>query len=293
MSGGIRWAAAALCVCAAGFGVAGCGSGDSDSTASEKQEYAMASEPPENFADRMAKLLATTEKQADCLELEQINVRSINRFECPPKKSLKRSMGSFEIVGTAEYGTGAVVDYKSGEAPDGAAIVLFAAPDRNWAISRFGMLTEPSTETDDGESRAGFRQAVEDYLEALRTRDCKAFATASFKGADSSVADICKTFAGTKKFAKRLKANPSAKLVYQGGNATYGFFTLELKKPKPQNLTFSVLKAGPNSDSFVVLDVGESPTAAQHQAAIKALKRSKKNKVQPGSMQPSTTAPEQ
>jgi hypothetical protein len=241
---------------------AGCGESESTSTAKEKPKWSEASEPPRAFATRTAKLLETSTTKKDCTELTAINNRSLARLQCPAPKSLSKSMAEFEVVGAKEYGSGAVVDYKSGEAPDGATITLYVAPDRNWAISRFGIITEPSTDTDDSDSRKGYDAVVDDYLDAVRERQCGIFRKVAFVG-DAKGQDVCKTqFAATKGLAKLLNLNGSTvTLRYVGGNDTFGFYNLESQKPEPNNLTISVMRT--DADRYVVLDLAISPTAAE------------------------------
>lgn len=279
MRGGfLRCAAAATCVLAAGLATAGCG-GDSDGAGpgQASPRYSVANEPPRSFAERMAKLIETTATPGECGELNEISGRSLTRFSCPADKSFRRSMERFEVAGAEEYGTGAVVDYTSAKAKDGAAILLFVAPDRNWAVSRMGIATEPSTDTSDEGSRPGFRSALDAYLAAIRDRDCRAFAAVAFTGEDGT-AEVCrKIFPGTLGLTKRLKANPSARPRYQGGNATYGFFTLETGKPVPANITLSVAREPGSPESYLVLDGAPSPTGAQQRQALEDLKRSRRD----------------
>lgn len=241
------------------------GCGDDEDTAAEEPPVAIADEPAQTFVERVAKLLETTTTKQGCAQIDGINGRSIARFACPADPALRKSMARFEVVGAAEYGTGAVVDYTSGKVKDGAAVLVFVNPDGKWGISRFGVVTKPSTKTSDKASRAGYEKAVDDYLAAVRERDCKAFKAVAFIESDKR--QFCKDDAGmdaTKGLAKALKANPSAEPEYQGGNSTYGFFTLELQKPKPQNATISVVGSpeDPN-EPYTVLDVVPGPTAAQ------------------------------
>ncbi|HEX2071746.1 MAG TPA: hypothetical protein VHF90_08895 [Thermoleophilaceae bacterium] len=280
----------ALCalVAVAAIAAAGCGGDDEDGSADAKPKFSAASEPSKTFIERMAKLLETTTEKKDCPLLEQINQRSFTRFPCPPPKELRQSMARFDVVETEVYGTGAVVDYKSGTAKDGAAVVMFVAPDREWGISRFGIITEPSVGTSDADSRDGYAKAVDDYLAAVRDRDCKAFVKVAFtNGADAKTA--CRTsFKGTEDLAKRLKANPSVKPKYEGGNSSYGFFTLETKKPKPENLTISVIKSTTESAApYVVLDAAPSPTAAEQRQVIEQFKKQQRQKKPPN--QPETS----
>jgi hypothetical protein len=285
-----RWKGAlrgltAVAIATVGLATVAAGCGGDDSTAEERRTYAKASEQSRVFAVRMAKLLETTATTEDCVELEEINARSFTRFPCPPARSLSRSMKKFKVVGAEEYGTGAVVDYTSGEVPDGAAIVLYVAPDRNWGIGRFGLVTEPSTETTDDDSREGYGAVVDDYLDAVRTRDCEAFRDAAFIESDDGGERLCRTvFAGTAPLARRLKQNPSAEPRYEGGNATYGFYTLETPKPAPENSTISVMRTGDGADGpYRVLDVTPSPTEAEQQRVQREFERQQQeNSKRPG-----------
>lgn len=283
MFGGIRAWAAACAMAATVAMAAGCGGSDDESTAKDESvDVSAASQPADVFMKRMAKLLETTTERKDCAELVAINGRSVTRLDCPASKELRRSMGSFEVVGAEEYGTGAVIDYKSGQVEDGGAIVLTVAPDRNWALNRMGLLTDPSVGTDDAESRPGYKEAAESYLKAVRERDCDAYAKIAFVG-DKPKRAVCEEdFKGTAKLAKRLSSNPEAELRYEGGNATFGFYSLEATKPTPQNITISVAKASEKSDTpFVVLDVTGSPTAAQQKQAENTFKKNKNQPDQP------------
>ncbi|HEU0018790.1 MAG TPA: hypothetical protein VFQ14_00730 [Thermoleophilaceae bacterium] len=277
MFGGIRGGLPAL-VCAGALAAtiaAGCGGGDDESTAKQEPVQASAAgEPAETFIARTAKLIETTAKKKDCAELEAINNRSMTRFSCPADKKLRDSLGKFEVVGVEEYGTGAVVDYKSGQVEDGAAIVLFVGPTMDWGIGRFGILSKPSTGTSDAEERAGYAKAVEEYLEAVRERDCDAYVDITFNGGDKKNVVCKEVFPGTKGLADVLKANPNAKPRYEGGNAAYGFYSLEAANPQPSSVTISVAKAkGPRP--YVVLDVTPSPTAAAQKKAQLAREKSR------------------
>ena len=267
--------------------VSGCGD-DQESTAKNEPKFAAASEPVDAFITRMAKLLETSSVKKDCLQLNEINARSTTRFPCPPAKKLRKSMARFEIVGAEEYGTGAVVDYKSGKLEDGATIVLFVSPDRNWGISRFGVITKPSTRTSDDKSRVGSRRIATRYLKAVRESDCKTYKDVAFTGDVGEDTDCKISFGRLVSLAKRLKANRSAKLKYEGGNGTYGFYSLETQKPRPKNSTISVVKSTDASGpAYVVMDVVPSPTAAEQRRVVAGYRRQQKNKANPG-MEPSS-----
>lgn len=273
MYGGVRFWALGLCAAAIAVGAAGCG-GDEEESKAQGQEFALANEPAGVFMRRTAKLLATTKARKDCQELDAVNAQSTLRFSCPPDKKLRASMKDFEIVGAATYGTGAVIDYKSGEVGGGATIVLFVAPNRNWGIARFGVLTEPSTDTSDDETREKYDETVEAYFAAIRDRDCAAFMKVAFISSEIEKGFCKKRFPGTKALAKRLRANPSDEPVYQGGNGTYGFYKFETAKPTPSNVTISVVKGeAEGSERYAVLSMAPSPTAAEQRRVIRQFRR--------------------
>jgi hypothetical protein len=268
--------------------VAGCGDED-DGSATAKPKLSAANEPPKIFINRIAKLIETSVRKRDCAQLDDFASRSFVRFECPSPKAFRRSMASFKVAGTAEYGTGAVVDYKSGQAKDGASILLFAGPDRKWGISRFGIIGEPTVGTEDEASRAGYEKALKGYLEAVESRDCDAYFgyIAPF---GKTKKEICKqSFPSTASLAKKLKANASAEPQYRGGNARFGFYTLETSKPKPENVTISIVKATAKSDSYAILDVAPSPTAADQRRVRAAAEKQRRKQAKQKSMSQSST----
>jgi hypothetical protein len=275
-----------LCALAVMAGVSvGCGGDEGDSTTEQAEtRFSAAAEPSKVFMRRMANLLATTTAKKDCPQLEEINQRSYARFTCPPDKGLRESMDQFKVVGTAEYGTGAVVDYRSGKIKDGATVLLYVAPDRNWGISRFGVITEPSTKTSDDDSRDGYQQAVDDYLTAVRERDCEAFREVAYISPDVKDGEVCGTvFGATKELAERMKLQPDVEPVYQGGTDTYGFFSFETIETD-DNSTISVVKSGSGDDpKYVVLDVAPSPTSAEQKRVEREYRRQMRSKPETGS----------
>jgi hypothetical protein len=259
--GPARWARLYLCMvgaaCAA-LGAIACGD-DGEAQSS------LAKEPPEAFAARTAKLLETIKGKKACGPLNAINGRSVTRLPCPPPKALRKSMASFKITGAEEHGTGAVVDYKSGAAKAGAAILLFVDPKKQWSISRFGVKTDPAVGTSDRDSRKGFDTTVDGYLKAVRERDCDAY----FKHAITKSQDkptVCKgEFAATGVLAKRMKRDAKARPEYLGGNETYGFYSLETTKPNPPStVTISVMRlAAKPKPRFAVLDIAASSSSSR------------------------------
>lgn len=267
MSRGILvWLLAAVCAGGTALAAVGCGDGDESTAKEEPVKIQAANEPPETFIKRTARLLATATTVKDCDEIYTLNSRSVLRMRCPALPAMRKSMKSFRVVGAESFGTGAVVDYKSGEVDDNAAIVLYVAKDRGWGLGRFGLFTDRSTGTDDESSREGFRGAVDRYLDAVRKRDCKAYTASVLITDTKDEARICrKQFKKTQSLAKLLKWNPKAEPKYQGGNQSYGFFTLETNKPVADNSTIGVLK-GETQDgkpAYAVLDVAVTLTVPE------------------------------
>lgn len=290
--GSRRWLPPLCAAALLGATFAGCGGGEDESTADDRErakvaeKYSAASESPRVFIKRTAKLLETASGKKDCAEIQDVNNHSLTRFPCPPPKALSRSMARFEVVGAEEYGTGAVVDYRSGQVDDGAAIVLFVAPDRRWGISRFGVTTDPSTESSDEDAREGYAEAVQDYLAAVRERDCKAFTAVVFLPGDKR--DVCDTtFALTKELGQRMKDFPSAKPKYEGGNASYGFYSIETRHPTVENMTISVVATGDSSKPYAVLDVAPSPPAEEQELIRRQFEQQQRSKQKPN--QPTTS----
>jgi hypothetical protein len=275
MFGGNRSRPALVAVAAiAALAIGGCGGDDGDSTAKGRDsvDFSAANEPPRTFVQRTANLLETSTDKDDCAGIADVNRHSLVQFECPSPRALSKSMKSFKIVGAEEYGTGAVVDYKSGGVKDGAAILMFVAPDRKWGISRFGVVTLPSTRSSDTGSREGYDRTVKAYLAAVRKRDCKAFQAVAFT-TDDREGDVCETlFASTAELGKRLKKDPSAKPRYLGGNGTYGFYSIETEYPVPTltNETISVIRTDGASKPYLVLDSAPSVTTEEQERVRRA-----------------------
>lgn len=290
MFGGIRGLLVPALVVAAVVGLAGCGDDEDSGSAEDRPRLAVATEPASAFANRMAKLLETASSKRDCLEVNTINAHSYVRFACPADKALRKSIADFKVVDTAEYNTGAVVDYTAGKSGQGTAMVLFVAPDRRWGIGRFGVATPPSTKTSDKDHRERYDEAVADYLAAVRERDCDAFIDVAVTPSNKKQEVCPTTFAATKGLAKRIEQNPDVEPVYMGGNGWYGFYSYETKKPKAENLTISVIKTTDDADAtYAVLDVAPSPTAADQRETRAKLKKELKDRGNGNpSMEPSS-----
>jgi hypothetical protein len=247
--------------------VTGCGedNGGSDGNGGADDAAAQTDGPPEAgspaaFAIDFAKLLANSDDPKSCKALAAVNRRSITRFLCPASEETRTSMALFEVLDSATYGTGGLVEYRS-KKTDRATILVYRSEGGEWGISRFGIINDPSVDTSDEENRDGYDETVNGYLTAVRERKCDEFAKyAAVKSKNREKA--CATdFKSTEALGKLLSRNPDAKPEYLGGNGTYGFYGLRLDQPKPAYMTISIIKTPKGTlRPFIVLDVAPGPT---------------------------------
>jgi hypothetical protein len=268
-----------------GASTAACGGSEGESAAQAEIEIRAAQEPPRTMASRLAKLLATTRSRSDCDAVEAVNRRSLVNFDCPPPASVAEGLRDFKIVGAEEFDTAAVVDYRAKEAPDGAAIALFVSPDRQWGVTRFGIVTPKSVGTSDVDARAGYERAVEDYLAALARSDCDAYLKVAITDGGTRDARCKAVREGSDLLVRRLTANPQAEPSYAGGNDTFGFFTLDTGKPYPIRNTISVMRVeGEGGERYWVLGWAPSPTEA---AIRRVMRKYREQEKSGGGMSPS------
>ena len=233
----------AVCLIAAACGDdgdAGADSGGGETPAAARLPEAK--QPPEAFARELADLVADTVFRKDCKRLNAINARSVLRFECPSPENVRSDLAFLEVRDAASYGTGAIVDYRSQEAPRGASMLLFLNPNREWGVSHFGLIIEASAESSDEDSRAGYAEAIAGYIEAVREQDCKGYTQYAAIQADDRKAACEGELTRANPLTQLLKRNRDSKPEYLGGSARYGFYGLEVDKPKPAYLNFSIFR---------------------------------------------------
>jgi hypothetical protein len=231
-------------VCAIAVGCGDDGDADAESGGGETAAAARlpdAKQSPEAFARRLATLVADTISRKDCEDLDAINGRSLYRFECPSPDAVRSELAFLKVRDAATFGTGAVVDYRTEQARQGASMVLFLSPDREWGLSNFGLIIQDAAESSDEDSREGYAEAMRGYLDAIRERDCKGYTRYAAIETDDLKAACKPELAAAKRLTQLLNRN-RAEPQYLGGNGTYGFYRLVLSKPAPTYLTFSVIK---------------------------------------------------
>lgn len=228
---------------------AGCGDdGDAKSSSDGGSEVADAA-AAEKFVNEAGKLLGQARGPSYCKRLEPINERATSRLACPAPPALRKSLATFETTGAGSYGTGAVVDYTSGGARDGASVLLAQGTDGRWMLTKFGLVYGKTVGTDDGPSRKAFDHAVATYLRAIRTRDCKLYYQLSIIQA-SNPKKACDPGGGydqTKTVARALRESGNPEPDYLGGNSAFGFYGLALSRPKRRYDTITVVRAASDS----------------------------------------------
>jgi hypothetical protein len=257
------WSALAALVVGVCLAWTGCGSGD------DSEDAAMTTTVPKGFvkgtpqelATDLAAALATTDSERNCKELQRINDRSAVDFPCAVPRELRTSMKKFKVDDVETYGSAAVVNYTSGAAPDGASMLMYVQhPQRRWTLGRFGLLNGRDETVDKADARAGYDKALGAYLKAVRERDCKLYSDYASALDDSATVECREDFKSTIELANLLKKNRDTEPDYLGGSDRYGFYTLDLKRPKPTPLVITTMR-GSMQDlrPYRVLSVGPAP----------------------------------
>lgn len=264
-----------LAVFAAGVAlVSGCGDDDTSAGGDGGDEGAstatatVPSKPPaegsaDEFATRMAKLVATTKAKRDCGPLNEINRRSSYKFGCPVPKQVRDSLGLFEITKSATHGTAAIVDYRTGGSPSGATMLAYKTPGDEWAVARYGLLNFSVDREPDTESRPAFEKVAARYVDAVRERDCEAFGDTALTSTQDEKVYCRKEFRGSLPLARTLKRNPDAEPEYLGGDAKFGFFALRTDNPRPAYHTIGIVDVDSKAvNRYRVIDVVAGPPDA-------------------------------
>lgn len=154
---------------------------------------------------------------------------SERRMEC--LRFLARLEG-FDVLATAAYGTGGVIDSVAGAQGEKSEIALLLALDSDLRFKLFAIGagdpggTIGTTQPDP----AAFDSAVAGAIDAIRRGDCAALYSLSHPtlapGA-SDEATFCAQYQNNR-FQEALRARPDSAPLRLGGNAFYGFYALNL-----------------------------------------------------------------
>jgi hypothetical protein len=232
--------------------VAGCGGGGDPESGPSAAEVAEPREDIAAYADRLETALTSP----DCEGLEKINDPELSGFPlpCPPRKAeTKKAFAGFEVLGAASYGTGAVIDFTDGEAPDGAAYVLTLAEDRNWYIDT-SPITEQLSVGTEIESKAGSAEVLDDFLDAIRDQDCEEFFRTSVTMSQDPQTACEEGLPLYDEVAAVLEASEGVEPVLLGGNRGFAFYGLTTDEPERAYRTAIVVKTAEGANEPYLVD---------------------------------------
>lgn len=248
MNGLLPWPVLLTTLCLA---LAGCGGDDDEQQTSDSAKAPAAGPaspaPPEaqQELDEFAQLLETALTTPNCdgltTKVNKLDEGSI-QIVCPADDpTVAKALSGYTTTGTEAYGSGAVIDYTSAEAPKGGTWELSLGSDSTWVVDA-GTITEQETAGTRLEAQGAYERVLDRFLESIREGDCVSFFRYSVTAAQDK-AEACKKELPTyDALATALKADPEAKPFFIDGNARYAFFGLETSKPKPAYRTATVLK---------------------------------------------------
>ena len=228
--------------------IAGCGGGSAGESEEGEASTAEVAEPKEDisaYADRIATALTSP----DCEGLEEINDPEKSGFllPCPADKAqTRRAFEGFKVLGSASYGSGAVIDYTDGEAPDGATYIATLNEDRDWYIDA-GLVTKQLTVGTKIENQAGFDKVLDDFLGAVRDGDCEEFFRTSVTSSQDPETVCKKELPLYDGLEAALKESEGAEPVLLGGNRSFVFYGLTTDRPEKAYRTATVQKTGEGS----------------------------------------------
>lgn len=239
--------------------LAGCGSDDDDNEggsgggSSAAEDVPEPRQPLEEYVEQLAAAL----NERDCAELKRL------KFEipCPPTPQVRPAFEDVEVTGVAQFGTGGVADFTSGEAPKGATWTLAVGEDGTWGVFRGDITGQKSVGTEI-EDRGPYDQVLDRFLTAIEERDCRDFFQYSVT-TSQDVKEACKEELPLyDQLAEALRADPDAEPEFIGGNESYAFYALRTDEPEKAYRTVIVAKTGPSADEpYLVLVTLRGPVS--------------------------------
>jgi hypothetical protein len=179
------------------------------------------------FAERLERALTRT----GCPGLATLNKYGQIRLPCPSRSNrrIKAAFRGFKVRGTRTYGTGAVIDFTSGEAPRGGSYVLLLSAQRRWSIV-FAPITNRRTTRDALGSSAGHQNAANGFTTAVRDGSCDGYFRFAVTPPGQRKTQACSDAFGANGLytglQADLRANPGVTPALLGGNRTFAFFAL-------------------------------------------------------------------
>jgi len=218
------------------FGCGGDDGADETSTSSTStttsETDTQGSKPSKSGAKDLEKELMRTLNAKDCKEVNSLNPSTRPYLDTEERCEGLRLFKDFDVIGSEEYGDGAIVDLISEEAGINSSAVFVKEVDDSFSLVYIDNLragktvgTKPAKEFDGAAAKAAT---------ALREEDCDAFIKVSYVrrglavGERDDVCDRLEAFG----FADLAEILPDEAPVLTGGNAEFAFYTLGENVPR-------------------------------------------------------------
>ncbi len=199
-------------------------SGESQDTEAAAPE---ASESIDEFAERFAAAGAASAAQ-DCETVKEFNRGA--GFILPCSSETAGDYASIEITDSEEFQTAGIVDYTSGQAPDGATAIAAVHEDGRFRLiqslipSTLGLSAEQvGTEPEDEELRTA---AALTFVEATRDEDCEVYFEIALTFTQDQQEECRAQFDPESQIQPHLAAAPEAEPEPLGGTEAFGFHEL-------------------------------------------------------------------
>ena len=231
-------------------------------TAAASQAATPAPEPRESvrtFARRLERALTTR----NCPGLATINRTSQFRLPCPSRSNrrIRAAFRGFDVRGTGQYGTGGAIDFTDGEAPRGGTYVLALGQNRRWSIILAPLTNRRTTDRRRVPGLAGHRNAVTQFLPAVRDGNCDAYFKYAVTPPNETKAQSCRAAFGRDGLYTAvqadLRANPNPQVTPLGGNRLFAFFGIQTGAVYRTAATFRTPPAA--DEPYLVISTERAP----------------------------------
>jgi hypothetical protein len=186
----------------------------------------------------------------DCAKLAAFN-RSTG-YPIPCNDLARQLLGNFRIVGYAQFGTGALVDFVDNEAPRGATAIFGVGPNRRFQVFTEQILGRGEVGTRATPARlTRFSSAARAAVLAVQRRNCTVFFNTWYTGPLTRAEACRQAFSPAGGFHRELAADPAAQPERIGGTSSIQFYRLWTKG---HYRTLVVARFGRTTESLYVTD---------------------------------------
>lgn len=227
-----RYASCVVAVLGIGVFLAACGGGgDGASTTSGRD----VPEPNQAIADQVP-VFEKSASGSDCAVALQVvhpvklpePEAGASKKNCAEAVSSIRTVQGFKATNSREFGTAALVDGQANGREQSLVWALDDQGDFKWT----GLVADAHELDTNSIERSGFKQPVDEFLQALRDENCHAAYAQLAPGSRLSYSDqktFCALFAknftaDAEGFGSRLQADPEAQAAELGGNNDFRFY---------------------------------------------------------------------